>query len=1128
MQKPFFGRHALLVLAIVYFSIPFALRGSRYAVQRMKNDVKDWLPTDFPETHELDWFRQRFLGEQFVAISWDGCHGDRDDTRFRRFVDNLFPELPPSVKRARQAAGLEPDDDWYRDLYTRSFMPERADVEESFIGNRLALKYVPEDHFDWAGRGEKWLRSGRNNWVYITPKGELYQWKGNQTWPAQLWRGIVRAATGKNSIEGQTEGVVDLGLLDGPWYYEDPSRLNARLVKSVTTGPSVLKQMTSEESQLDIGMAEARDRLRGVFFGPDDEQTCIVITLTEAAKSDPRGLVGRGMLGRERGVLLDIAEKAGVQAPRPPPALPSFLAGLFEQEDADDRPMLRLGGPPVDNAAIDEEGQITLARLLGLSLAVGLGLSWICFRSINITIMVFLVGGFSAVTSVGIIYWTGSQLDAVLMSMPSLVYVLGISGAVHVVNYYRESVGEHGMASAPDHAVKLGFWPCTMAAFTTSLGLLSLATSNIVPIRKFGCYAAIGVIATLILLFTYLPAALEMWPPRRYLSRTSKQDSPAPTSAIERFLDSFWQAIGRFVIGHYWFVKCSCLALLVLGVIGLTKINTSVQLLKLFDQKAKIIEDYQWLEAHLGKLVPMELVVCIKPRVIDPSTVNVGLEEAVTNAETLFAEPKPEGMNFLERMDISKQVSDELDRLYGAEGLGIMSRPMSAHTFAREAGQGVFKDRMLPALSDGLEKSRQEFVDADFLRVDPDDESELWRISLRLAALDDIDFGDFVQQVQRVVEPIMLAYESRQFILRREADAGAEEGIRPRFFCVATENTFGETLTPAQLRELANVDQVSIDQSAIYWRHLHRLLKQEGMQTAKGRLYLTKEDDLKGIQPTDVLVVMDNVPGISKDKLNELGCFWLDARNHEFDPRSEATAHNVRSDNGELGQNVSVVYTGLVPIVYKAQTTLLTSLIQSTGLAFVMIAVVMIFLLRSAKAGLLAMLPNVFPVVAIFGAMGWLDRLVDIGSMMTASVAMGVAVDDTIHFLSWFRRGLDEGRPRNEAILLAYRRVATAMTQTTAIGGIGLSIFAFSTFTPTQMFGTLMLALLGAALIGDLFFLPALLASPLGKMFDAGISAGRPESATEGDESKSLSGPKFEETARAKNLGASLREDPRH
>ena len=109
MKKPFFARQALLVLIAVFFFVPFAMRGSRYAVQRMKNDVQDWLPADFPETKELAWFRERFLGEQFVVISWDHCRGTsgddralndeqfRDDEQFRQFVDGLFPAAPPSL-----------------------------------------------------------------------------------------------------------------------------------------------------------------------------------------------------------------------------------------------------------------------------------------------------------------------------------------------------------------------------------------------------------------------------------------------------------------------------------------------------------------------------------------------------------------------------------------------------------------------------------------------------------------------------------------------------------------------------------------------------------------------------------------------------------------------------------------------------------------------------------------------------------------------------------------------------------------------------------------------------------------------------------------------------------------------
>jgi len=141
--------------------------------------------------------------------------------------------------------------------------------------------------------------------------------------------------------------------------------------------------------------------------------------------------------------------------------------------------------------------------------------------------------------------------------------------------------------------------------------------------------------------------------------------------------------------------------------------------------------------------------------------------------------------------------------------------------------------------------------------------------------------------------------------------------------------------------------------------------------------------------------------------------------------------------------------------------------------------------LKSPGSGLLSMIPNLFPVVVVFGVMGWMGVLVDIGTMMTASVALGVAVDDTIHYLTWFRDGLNQGWDRKRSALWAYERCATAMTQTTLIGGFGLSVFAFSSFTPTQRFGVLMLTILAVALVGDLIFLPALLTGPFGGLFRA-------------------------------------------
>jgi hypothetical protein len=131
------------------------------------------------------------------------------------------------------------------------------------------------------------------------------------------------------------------------------------------------------------------------------------------------------------------------------------------------------------------------------------------------------------------------------------------------------------------------------------------------------------------------------------------------------------------------------------------------------------------------------------------------------------------------------------------------------------------------------------------------------------------------------------------------------------------------------------------------------------------------------------------------------------------------------------------------------------------------------------------MIPNAFPLVVVFGLLGWLGVKIDIGIMMSASVALGVAVDDTIHFLTWFRRGTAEGLDRRSATLLAYQRCGAAMAQTTLIAGLGMAMFFVSRFMPTQRFGLMMVATLGAALVGDLVLLPALLCGPLGRFMAA-------------------------------------------
>ncbi len=174
-----------------------------------------------------------------------------------------------------------------------------------------------------------------------------------------------------------------------------------------------------------------------------------------------------------------------------------------------------------------------------------------------------------------------------------------------------------------------------------------------------------------------------------------------------------------------------------------------------------------------------------------------------------------------------------------------------------------------------------------------------------------------------------------------------------------------------------------------------------------------------------------------------------------------------------------IVFTGGVPLVISAQAELLDSLVESSVTAFLTIGTVLAVFFRNPFVGLLAMVPNLFPLAIVFGAMGWLGWPLDVGGMMTASIALGIAVDDTVHLLSWFRRLGDEGLALRDRIDGALDRVAVPMIRSAVVLGLAFSVFGFCGFKPISQFGVLMSTLLGVALVGDLVQTPAILASPV-------------------------------------------------
>ena len=196
--------------------------------------------------------------------------------------------------------------------------------------------------------------------------------------------------------------------------------------------------------------------------------------------------------------------------------------------------------------------------------------------------------------------------------------------------------------------------------------------------------------------------------------------------------------------------------------------------------------------------------------------------------------------------------------------------------------------------------------------------------------------------------------------------------------------------------------------------------------------------------------------------------------------------------HGGAAEGLRAEFTGVMPLINAIQKTLLHDLFTSFLSACGVITLVMMVVEGGVVSGLVAMIPNVFPMILLFGLLGWTAAALDIGSVMTASIALGMAVDGTFHFLTFFRRGLAAdagagGTPsaaaRAAAVYAAFRHSAAALCASSFVCGVGILAFAPSGFAPTRRFAWMLSLLVFAALVGDLVVLPALLASPLGRWF---------------------------------------------
>lgn len=572
------------------------------------------------------------------------------------------------------------------------------------------------------------------------------------------------------------------------------------------------------------------------------------------------------------------------------------------------------------------------------------------FRSFSAVIWSMVTILLSLLWCWGVVVWFGATLSTMVTLTVMLVFATGIADCVHVMSAYfvfREQGDDHEAALTSAYE-KTGL-AIMVTSITTMAGVLSLATSDLIPIQVFGVMSAIGVFLAFIFTIILLPILLSLWHP-----------SAAPVASKGSSLMHRWQALPLSaqvtimliaVALVMWLAGVSIgFYLALIGLVTLLVLRWQVELLAACPV---LVANRPWTILSIFAAIFVTAIY---------GTSQVRIDSNV--AELARADSAPR---------IAYNMVD--DHMAGAQNISVM------------IDTGISDGLMEPALLRAIDALQQHIV-AEY----PEDISRTYSLA------------NIVKDTYRVMNQDNPAYD------RIPDDAVTVSQLMYLF----------NSSNPEERRSLVSDD----------FSRSHITLNAYNAGSYQYTLFFEQLDQ----------------------EISRL-----------FDP--------LKTQMPDL----QVTVTGSVPLMMRTMDEIAQSQYSSFLVALTVISVIMMITLGSMQAGLISVVPNLIPALMTFGLMGLLGITLDTDTLLIAPVIIGVAVDDTIHFMTSYRVELIKTRDMQQALNNTLREVGRAVMFTTMILGLGFAILGFSEYLGIAKIGIFGGLAIFMALLCDLLLLPALI-----------------------------------------------------
>ncbi len=740
-----------------------------------------------------------------------------------------------------------------------------------------------------------------------------------------------------------------------------------------------------------------------------------------------------------------------------------------------------------------------MSHLIPIVVIVIIVTLFLSFRSFKGVILPLLTVGISTVWTLGLMAITNTPLTMLSAIMPVVLIATGTAYGIHLLNKYNHEVNSEANKKSQicEALSEIGI-PIMLAAVTTCIGFLSLLSSTMSLFRDFGLFTAIGIAMALICSVTFLPAMLSYLP----VSKKMKGNPIEKKDILDRIMGSF----GKIVFKNKKPILIGVAIVTGIFILGIPHIDREVNFLSYFKEgsEPRVAEDL--IKENFGGSTPFSISIrgdvknpfILKeiellekwlktvPNIRHPQSIAgliIEMNDVMNDRRRIPSTEAGVGnlWFFLEGQDILEQMINRTEDEAIIQGkvneidTGVNARTVNAMNEILK--QRINTDLVVVNINNLPESEKSKFLQIKkqniIIRIILDMKYEGIELSAPvIKQIDEVivrtlnrDYQLTEEDRKRLLEKIDNYFRSARADIQLTTDRtinkiGKIIISQPK----VTQEDIINILNENVPYEIIAQDPEAIDYAA---KSLYTIVKDMKQEARVDMLFM----DIAKIITTEFSIQAEEYKDLRENIKGNIWAINDDEFSVNYEKYKELTG---RVPDEEQRIKVEFRLTGMPVVLKNLDEQLIRSQYQSLGFALLMVLVLLMVQLRSFVGGVISIIPITLTIIINFGLMSFLNIPLDNATMMIASVAIGIGIDYTIHFLAKFK--IELKRSKNEMVALSktIETVGKAILINTLTVALGFMVLIFSNIVPLQRFGWLIAVTMVISMFGAVAVLPSL------------------------------------------------------